>query len=66
MKFNEGPGRILSNYFLPSRQNAGIVKDLKAVEQKEIFAVLTDDQRANYLKAKGVETPVKDKASEKK
>ncbi len=42
------------------------VKDLKAVEQKEIFAVLTDDQRANYLKAKGVETPVKDKASEKK
>ena len=42
------------------------VKDLKSQESKDIFAVLTDDQRAKYLKAKGVEAPAKDKAGDKK
>ncbi|MSU79508.1 MAG: hypothetical protein EXS16_15630 [Gemmataceae bacterium] len=41
-------------------------KDLKNQEHKDVFAVLTDDQRAKYLKTKGVEVPAKDKTGDKK
>jgi hypothetical protein len=39
------------------------INELKKTENKEVFGVLTDDQRALYLKNKGIEA--KDKAKEK-
>jgi len=39
------------------------INELKKTENKEVFGVLTDDQREKYLKAKGIET--KDKGKEK-
>ena len=45
------------------------INELKKIETKEVFSVLTDEQREKYLKAKGVETkdkaPAKDKAPPK-
>lgn len=42
------------------------ISELKKSENKEVFGVLTDDQREKYLKNKGVETKdKKDKSPEK-
>ena len=38
------------------------IADLKDKENKEVFKVLTDDQREKYLKSKGVDTKKKDKS----
>jgi TolA-binding protein len=39
------------------------INELKKSENKEVFGVLTEEQREKYLKAKGIET--KDKGKEK-
>ncbi len=43
------------------------IKDLKAAEQKEVFSVLTEEQRTKYFKSKGIAVPsTKEKSSDKK
>src|SRR5438309_8868959 len=40
------------------------IAEMKKTENKEVFGVLTEEQREKYLKAKGIET--KDKGKDKK
>jgi Spy/CpxP family protein refolding chaperone len=42
------------------------IKELKSQEKKDIFGVLTKEQQEKYLKAQGIDVPVKDKKDEPK